>query len=155
MTPLPLDGIALQVEGAALSGRHVLRLRDPRGLNGPIGDADAAIVQANADIASARELGFRFAVLFGCSSGIATDFSAAAHLDPRFGYLADGDVIAMDSGSKRFRVLYRRSSVHNSFLVTERCNHYCLMCSQPPKNIDDGWIIDEISAAIDVIEPSD
>src|SRR5207237_263494 len=37
--------------------------------------------------------------------------------------------------------------------VTERCNHYCLMCSQPPKDIDDGWIIDEISDAIDLIDP--
>ena len=36
--------------------------------------------------------------------------------------------------SRRFRALYRRNSSHNSFLVTERCNHYCLMCSQPPRS---------------------
>ena len=29
-----------------------------------------------------------------------------------------------------------------------RCNHYCLMCSQPPRDIDDGWILNEIRAAI-------
>src|SRR5205807_3478368 len=27
-----------------------------------------------------------------------------------------------------------------------------LMCSQPPKNIDDGWIVNEISDAIDLID---
>jgi hypothetical protein len=27
-------------------------------------------------------------------------------------------------------------SAHNSFLVTECCNHYCLMCSQPPRDVD-------------------
>jgi len=31
-----------------------------------------------------------------------------------------GNVVALDPGSRRFRVLYRRASMHNSFLVTER-----------------------------------
>lgn len=152
MTPLPLDG-RVTVEGPALSGRRVLRLRGLQHINGPVGDADAAIVQADAELAIARERGFTSAILFGCSSGVAADFSPAAHLDSRFGYLADGDVVALDPGSGRFRVLYRRASMHNSFLVTERCNHYCLMCSQPPKDINDGWIMDEISDAIDLIDP--
>jgi His-Xaa-Ser system radical SAM maturase HxsC len=51
-------------------------------------------------------------------------------------------------------VLFRRASKHNSFLVTERCNHYCLMCSQPPRNVKDGWIIDEIASCIDLIDPA-
>jgi len=67
--------------------------------------------------------------------------------------LADGDVIALDSGSRRFRVLYRWGSKNNTFLVTERCNHYCLMCSQPPRKVNDGWIVDEISDCIDLIDP--
>lgn len=32
----------------------------------------------------------------------------------------------------------------NSFLLTERCNNYCLMCSQPPRDVDDGWIVEEM-----------
>jgi molybdenum cofactor biosynthesis enzyme MoaA len=36
--------------------------------------------------------------------------------------------------------------------VTEQCNHYCLMCSQPPRDVDDGWILDEIKAAIPLID---
>jgi His-Xaa-Ser system radical SAM maturase HxsC len=81
-------------------------------------------------------------------------FDTLIGLDGQFRYLAAGDVIAFDPGSRRFRVLFRRASKHNSFLVTERCNHYCLMCSQPPRKINDGWIIDEISRCVDLIDPA-
>jgi His-Xaa-Ser system radical SAM maturase HxsC len=70
------------------------------------------------------------------------------------GYLADGDVLRLWPKNNAIRVLYRRNSFHNHFLLTERCNHYCLMCSQPPKNIDDGWIADDVVAAIPLIDPS-
>ncbi len=30
-------------------------------------------------------------------------------------------------------MLWRHESHQNSILLTERCDHYCLMCSQPPK----------------------
>ena len=75
-------------------------------------------------------------------------------LGPRFGHLGDGDIIGLDPGSRRLRVLYRRASMHNAFLVTERCNHYCLMCSQPPRKVDDGWILDEIAECIELIDPA-
>lgn len=71
-----------------------------------------------------------------------------------FSYLADGDVLRIWTKSNKVRVLYRRASFHNHFLLTERCNHYCLMCSQPPKNIDDSWIVDDVLAAIPLIDPS-
>jgi His-Xaa-Ser system radical SAM maturase HxsC len=70
----------------------------------------------------------------------------------KFDYLSDGDIIGFHPQSRRFRTLYRRASKHNSFLVTDRCNHYCLMCSQPPKNIDDCWILGEIKAAVPIID---
>src|SRR5262245_49194661 len=35
---------------------------------------------------------------------------------------------------------------------TERCNHYCLMCSQPPRNVDDSWILQEIRNALSLID---
>src|ERR1700730_16311085 len=59
----------------------------------------------------------------------------------KYGYLGDGDVLGFDHSSRKFRTLFRRNSAHNSFLVTERCNNYCLMCSQPPKDVDDRWIL--------------
>ena len=73
-------------------------------------------------------------------------------LPDEYGYLADGDVIRLQPKKLALRVLYRRSSPFNSFLVTERCNNYCLMCSQPPKNQDDSWLIEEILTAIPLID---
>ena len=81
-------------------------------------------------------------------------FEVTVRLGSRFGHLDDGDIIALDPGSRRLRVLYRRASKHNAFLVTERCNHYCLMCSQPPRKVDDGWILDEIVECIELIDPA-
>jgi His-Xaa-Ser system radical SAM maturase HxsC len=156
MTPLPLSGSAKSISGfTGERRRHLLRLRDLTSPISPSSDADAAIIRSNADLTEARNRGFACAVSFDPAAidGIA-GFSITAHFDRRFDYLSDGDVIAFDAGSRRFRVLYRRASKHNSFLVTDRCNHYCLMCSQPPKDIDDGWIIDEIYAAIDLIDPA-
>jgi len=75
-------------------------------------------------------------------------------LPNEFDYLRDGDVIRAWPQTNEIRVLYRRNSFHNHFLLTERCNHYCLMCSQPPKKIDDSWIVDDLMAAIPLIDPS-
>jgi His-Xaa-Ser system radical SAM maturase HxsC len=155
MTPLQLSGTAKSVAGIVAPGRRLVRLNEIANLpSGPVRDADAAIVRNGRDLATARDQGFTIAVIFdGSMASETADLGLAVHLDERFGYLADGDVIALDTGSRRFRVLYRRASKHNSLLVTERCNHYCLMCSQPPRNIDDGWIIDEISDCIELIDP--
>ena len=75
------------------------------------------------------------------------------HLPPELEYLAHDDVVAFEPNSRAFRVLYRRSSPNNFLFVTERCNHYCLMCSQPPRDVDDSWLIDEMLAAIPLIHP--
>jgi His-Xaa-Ser system radical SAM maturase HxsC len=74
-------------------------------------------------------------------------------LPNEFEYLRDGDVLSVELQRPAVRVLYRRNSVHNSFLLTERCNHYCLMCSQPPKDVNDDWIVDELFDAIPLISP--
>jgi hypothetical protein len=75
-------------------------------------------------------------------------------LSDDFSYLADGDVVRITPANNGVRVLYRRNSFHNHFLLTERCNHYCLMCSQPPKNVDDSWIVADVLEAIPLIDPS-
>lgn len=67
-----------------------------------------------------------------------------------FSYLAENDVIAITSDG-RIRSLYRANSPHNSVLLTERCNNYCLMCSQPPKSVDDSWLLDEAMELVRVI----
>jgi len=65
-------------------------------------------------------------------------------LPPELHYLRSGDVVRVNPKKGEIHVLYRRSSPHNSLLVTERCNSKCLMCSQPPRAIDDGYIVDDL-----------
>lgn len=67
-------------------------------------------------------------------------------------HLQAGDVIALDSHGY-VRTLYRRNSPHNALFATDRCNSYCLMCSQPPKKVDDQSRVWELLRLIDLIDP--
>lgn len=67
-------------------------------------------------------------------------------------YLADGDVIQI-SPQGFVRTLYRRGSQHNFILFTDQCNSYCLMCSQPPKPINDLHRLAEHYRLVDLIDP--
>lgn len=71
---------------------------------------------------------------------------------PTLDYLDSGDVVALHP-SGVVEVLFRRTSQHNTLLVTERCNSLCLMCSQPPKEHDDSWRVAQILSALDLIDP--
>lgn len=73
-------------------------------------------------------------------------------LPSEFDYLADGDVLRLTPSKNGLRVLFRKNASINSFLLTERCNNLCLMCSQPPRNVNDGWIVDEILEALPLID---
>lgn len=77
----------------------------------------------------------------------------AVLLTSDYDYLADGDVLRIAPERESVRVLYRRASRYNWFLTTERCNHYCLMCSQPPKLADDSWIVQEILDVLPLMDP--
>lgn len=72
-------------------------------------------------------------------------------LDPALVHLTDGDVIRI-SNSGAIHVIYRRNANANSLLVTERCNSFCVMCSQPPRDINDDYLIDEYLAALPLID---
>lgn len=67
-----------------------------------------------------------------------------------FAYLGESDVVRVH-GNGRVRALFRASSRHNSILLTEQCNNYCLMCSQPPKKHDDSWIIKDLKQMIPML----
>lgn len=84
----------------------------------------------------------------------APEQAAIAILENDFDYLRAGDVVRISSEDKRARTLYRRESNQNHFLVTERCDNYCLMCSQPPKKHNDDWVIEEILEVLPLIEKS-
>jgi len=155
MTPLALSAHATSVSGFNETGRVVLRLRDPKVTSDPA-SKDAALIRDPDDAVAATKLGFSTAVIVGekLPSDMYRCSPRVAVVSERLGYFEDGDIIALDAHAKRLRTLYRRNSSHNSFLVTERCNHYCLMCSQPPRNVDDGWILDEIAECIPLIDPA-
>ena len=68
-------------------------------------------------------------------------------------YFTDGDVLRLDHNGN-YASLFRSQSKHNTIMLTERCNHFCLMCSQPPKPDDDSWLLDETFQLIKMI-PSD
>lgn len=49
--------------------------------------------------------------------------------------------------------MYRRGSAFNSMLLTEQCNSYCIMCSQPPKFHDDTYLVRAYLDAIPLMSP--
>jgi His-Xaa-Ser system radical SAM maturase HxsC len=68
-------------------------------------------------------------------------------------YLQEHDVIKFYPDNLKIDTLYRRSANHNSFLVTERCNSFCIMCSQPPREIDDHYLVDDFLSTLPLIHP--
>jgi His-Xaa-Ser system radical SAM maturase HxsC len=81
-----------------------------------------------------------------------TGYAAWLPSIPQLPYLTDGDVVAISTDGW-VRALYRRSSRHNTILMTEQCNSYCLMCSQPPKRFDLPDRMAEHLRLIDLIDP--
>jgi His-Xaa-Ser system radical SAM maturase HxsC len=77
----------------------------------------------------------------------------AVDLPPELDYLQPGDVLSLSPDGRRLRVLWRQSSRQNSILLTERCDHYCLMCSQPPKRAQDDWLLEEAFELIRLLPP--
>ena len=61
-----------------------------------------------------------------------------------FEYLGRGDIVRLNPRSCDIRVLYRRTSRHNTLFTTERCNSRCVMCSQPPRDVDDDYLVADI-----------
>jgi His-Xaa-Ser system radical SAM maturase HxsC len=76
----------------------------------------------------------------GAPESVGAGRSAIA-LPPLLRHLEAGDVISASPTGEHVRVLWRHRSPQNSVLLTERCDHWCLMCSQPPKERDDDWLL--------------
>ena len=60
----------------------------------------------------------------------------------------DGDIVLCIPQKGRVERLFRANSQYNSLTLTERCDQYCLMCSQPPRDIDDSWRFPHYAEAI-------
>jgi His-Xaa-Ser system radical SAM maturase HxsC len=153
MKPLPLSGVALRIVGFPASGRLILRLVRPNTAEGVADSNSAALIRSPSDYGEARHRFQRFVIIGDCHTQFSKSVQAIV-LPSAFNYMDEGDIIRVDLSSHKVRSLFRRSSAHNYFLVTERCNHYCLMCSQPPRDVDDSWLLDEIAACVQLLDPA-
>jgi His-Xaa-Ser system radical SAM maturase HxsC len=123
-------------------------------------DGDLPLAQRTSEIWLATDAGdlppgFR-AYLWRARAGAAGGPSSQRDvylLGEDFDYLAAGDVVRIEPDRNSIHALYRRNSPSNSFLVTERCDNHCVMCSQPPKARDDSWLVDELMEVIPLVSP--
>jgi His-Xaa-Ser system radical SAM maturase HxsC len=149
--PIVLSGRSPAADMVGLgTERRSWRLRSA--VSFPADDCDAALIVDHNDWELAHARGYKLAI----SRDARPDEVGLSYvrLPATFAELGEGDVLGIHPQSGRVRVLFRRSSRHNFFLVTERCNNYCLMCSQPPKIVNDGWLIDEIAETLPLVDPS-
>lgn len=152
---LPLFGIAGGCEGFANEpSRIVVRLRS-LGEPEPSNECDFFVVRSSSDLSRSADEERRSIFVINESldvpASVARRFDRIIFLPTKFDYLDAGDILGIHIPTKKFRTLFRNNSRHNSFLVTERCNNYCVMCSQPPKDIDDRWILDEIKKSLPLV----
>jgi His-Xaa-Ser system radical SAM maturase HxsC len=145
MTLLKLSGRALRAAGPTSSSPFVGRICERPDL--PFAERTREILLSRAG----GELPGGFRGYFLHEQHGEAGGSDSFWLAPEFRYLEDGDVVRVDPARGALAVLYRRQSSANTFLVTERCDNYCLMCSQPPRDIDDSHIVDELVNALPLI----
>lgn len=67
------------------------------------------------------------------------------------GHLGTGDIVDVSEDGRRLAVLWRSQARVNSILLTERCDNYCVMCSQPPRDVDDSWLLDRARQLIELL----
>ncbi|MCQ4163847.1 His-Xaa-Ser system radical SAM maturase HxsC [Tahibacter harae] len=108
-------------------------------LSGPGGPADAVVSarEADVDVPGTRRRNT------GSSLRVRLAHAAAA---------APGDVIELLPQRGRIRTRYRRGANANTLFATERCNSYCLMCSQPPRQVDDDWRVQDMLKVVALLD---
>lgn len=74
---------------------------------------------------------------------------ATRHLDVT---LSEGDVIEVAPLNGKVARRYQRGARCNILFATERCNSYCLMCSQPPREVPDHWRPNAMKNLIDLVD---
>jgi His-Xaa-Ser system radical SAM maturase HxsC len=78
----------------------------------------------------------------------------ALQLSTDLAHLAPGDIIGITPNGNRITVLWKEAAAHNSLLLTEQCDNYCLMCSQPPKDREDAWLFERAKSVVSLLPPS-
>lgn len=65
----------------------------------------------------------------------------------------DADDVVSINPTGEVRTVYRRQSRSNSLFATERCNSFCVMCSQPPREVDDTGRVAHLIRILTLIHP--
>jgi His-Xaa-Ser system radical SAM maturase HxsC len=116
-------------------------LRPPR-------PTDAYLIGPNGVAPSGYQLFLHREPLKPCPPG------PALLLPAELGHLGSDDIIAVDDLGTRIAVLWKSTANHSSLLLTEQCDNYCLMCSQPPKPWDDSWLYERAKRVISLLPPN-
>lgn len=146
MKTLKLASRKIQSLGKTTVSKYISRLTENPDLPLPIRSQEVLLIKR--PITNELPQGFRSYFILNNSELKNVSVENCFKLDSELNYLTEGDIVRFDPERNSLRTIYRRNSNFNSLLVTERCNSYCLMCSQPPKNRDDSYIVDELLEAI-------
>ena len=129
-------------------GHKMLIISDDSSLPLPLREKYAYILKENID--TNLPDGFGAYISQDASVFSATKQENWFHIPQYMDYMESGDIINFkDDGS--IWAIFRSNAKYNTFLLTERCNHYCLMCSQPPKSKEDSWLLGRAMEAIELI----
>jgi His-Xaa-Ser system radical SAM maturase HxsC len=115
-------------------------------------NADAADDRAVARISTA--VAARGAAMYLSDSADVVGPGPTIHLPSALRHIEPGDVISVSPDGSRVSVVWKATARHNSLLLTERCDNYCIMCSQPPKERDDSYLYARAAAIIDALPSS-
>jgi His-Xaa-Ser system radical SAM maturase HxsC len=120
----------------------------------------ALLIDGDSPTDAAPPKGFASILLLGQASqsiesqGTLSDAEDVFLLTEDFDYLTEGDIVRVNPASGNIATVFRNGTPNNSILLTERCNHLCLMCSQPPKDVDDSWLLSDAFELVRMI-PTD
>jgi len=132
---LKLSGTAIHSDSRE-HVRELLAVSTESGLPASLRSKRAFLIQELGDIPE----GFKHYLVFNNFRGPLPTDTIYSRLPEGFEYIGNRDVISFGSNGE-VRTVFRAASPHNAILLTEQCNNYCLMCSQPPKDVDDSWLL--------------
>ncbi len=84
---------------------------------------------------------------------LATAGIPAVRVQSTDGY-KEGHIVTIEPASGFIRTIFRPESPHNTIFTTDRCNSNCIMCSQPPKEVDDSHLVTENLKMLSLIQGS-
>lgn len=84
---------------------------------------------------------------------LATAGIPAVRVQSTDGY-KEGHIVTIEPASGFIRTIFRPESPHNTIFTTDRCNSNCIMCSQPPKEVNDSHLVTENLKMLSLIQGS-